>query len=103
LLTGALYALVALGLALVFGVMRVINVAHGTLLTVGAYTTFWWFNLLGLNPYLSLALSIPLMFVFGMGLQRAMVRRVVRAPELSSLLLPFGPSPAPVNRLPLPP
>jgi len=101
LLAGALYALVALGLALIFGVMRVINVAHGTLLTVGAYTTFWWFNLLGVNPYLSLALSIPLMFAFGMGLQRVMVRRVVRAPELSSLLLTFGISIALVNVLQL--
>ncbi len=101
LLAGALYALVALGLALIFGVMRVINVAHGTLLTVGAYTTFWWFNLLGLNPYLSLLVSMPLMFVFGMGLQRAMVRRVVRAPELSSLLLTFGVSIALVNVLQL--
>src|SRR5262249_57246923 len=101
LLAGALYAMVALGLALIFGVMRVINVAHGTLLTVGAYTTFWWFNLLGLNPYLSLLLSMPLAFGLGVGLQRLMVRRVVRAPELSSLLLTFGISIALVNVLQL--
>jgi len=101
LLAGALYAMVALGLALIYGVMRVINVAHGTLLTVGAYTTFWWFTLLGVNPYFSLLLSMPLTFVLGMGLQRAMVRRVVRAPELSSLLLTFGISIALVNVLQL--
>ncbi len=101
LLSGSLYAMVALGLALIYGVMRVINIAHGTLLTVGAYTTFWWFNLLGLNPYLSLVLSMPLTFVLGMGLQRVMVRRVVRAPELSSLLLTFGISIALVNVLQL--
>jgi ABC-type uncharacterized transport system permease subunit len=97
LLAGALYAMVALGLALVFGVMRVINVAHGTLLMLGAYTTFWWFHLLGLNPYLSLLASMPLMFAFGMLLQRLLVRRVVDAPELSSLLLTFGISIALVN------
>jgi branched-chain amino acid transport system permease protein len=81
LLAGALYAMVALGLALIFGVMRVINVAHGTFLTIGAYTTFWWFRLLGLNPYLSLLVAMPLMFLLGMVFQRTMVRRVVNAPE----------------------
>jgi branched-chain amino acid transport system permease protein len=97
LLAGALYAMVALGLALIFGVMRVINVAHGTLLMLGAYTTFWWFHFLGLNPYLSLLASMPLMFALGMLLQRTLVRRVVDAPELSSLLLTFGISIALVN------
>ncbi len=97
LLAGALYSMVALGLALIFGVMRVINIAHGTLLMLGAYTTFWWFRLLGVNPYLSLLASMPLMFLLGMLLQRAFVRRVVNAPELSSLLLTFGISIALVN------
>ena len=77
--------------------MNVINVAHGTLLMLGAYTTFWWFHLLGLNPYLSLLASMPLMFALGMLLQRTLVRRVVDAPELSSLLLTFGISIALVN------
>jgi branched-chain amino acid transport system permease protein len=97
LLAGALYSMVALGLALIFGVMRVINVAHGSILMLGAYTTFWWFNLLGINPYLSLLVSMPLMFGFGLLLQRWFVSRVVDAPELSSLLLTFGVSIAVVN------
>lgn len=97
LLAGALYSMVALGLALIFGVMRVINVAHGTILMLGAYTTFWWFQLLGINPYLSLLVSMPLMFLLGVLLQRSMVHRVVDAPELSSLLLTFGISIALVN------
>ncbi len=97
LLAGALYSMVALGLALIFGVMRVINIAHGTILMLGAYTTFWWFHLLGVNPYLSLLVSMPLMFLLGVLLQRAFVRRVVDAPELSSLLLTFGISIALVN------
>ncbi|MGH7322814.1 MAG: branched-chain amino acid ABC transporter permease [Candidatus Rokuibacteriota bacterium] len=96
-LAGALYAMVALGLALIFGVMRVINVAHGTLLTLGAYVTFWWFHLLGVNPYVSLVAAMPLMFLLGMLLQRFLVSRVVEAPELSSLLLTFGISIALVN------
>jgi branched-chain amino acid transport system permease protein len=97
LLAGALYAMVALGLALIFGVMRVINVAHGTMLMLGAYVTFWWFQLLGWNPYLSLLVSLPLLFGLGMLLQRTLVARVVDAPELSSLLLTFGISTALVN------
>jgi branched-chain amino acid transport system permease protein len=97
LLAGALYSMVALGLALIFGVMRVINIAHGTILMLGAYTTFWWFHILGVNPYLSLAASMPLMFLLGVLLQRTLVRRVVDAPELSSLLLTFGISIALVN------
>lgn len=97
LLAGALYSMVALGLALIFGVMRVINIAHGTILMLGAYTTFWWFHLFQVNPYLSLLVSMPLMFLLGVVLQRTMVSRVVDAPELSSLLLTFGVSLAIVN------
>jgi branched-chain amino acid transport system permease protein len=97
LLAGSLYAMVALGLGLIFGVMRVLNVAHGPLLMLGAYTTFWLFHWLGLNPYLSLLVSMPVLFVVGVVLQRLLVRRVVDAPELSSLLLTFGVSIAIVN------
>src|SRR2546425_6123842 len=97
LLAGALYAMVALGLALIFGVMRVINTAHGTLLMLGAYTTFWLFQYLGLNPYLSVLVSMPALFIVGVVLQRALIARVVDAPELSSLLLTFGISIALVN------
>jgi branched-chain amino acid transport system permease protein len=97
LLAGALYAMVALGLGLIFGVMRVLNVAHGPILMLGAYTTFWLFQQFGLNPYLSLVVSMPLLFVVGMALHRALVSRVVDAPELSSLLLTFGVSIVLVN------
>jgi len=97
LLAGALYAMVALGLGLIFGVMRVLNVAHGPLLMLGAYTTFWLFHFLGLSPYLSLLVSMPVLFLVGAGLQGLLVRRVVDAPELSSLLLTFGISIAVVN------
>jgi branched-chain amino acid transport system permease protein len=97
LLAGALYSMVALGLGLIFGVMRVLNVAHGPLLMLGAYTTFWLFHWFGLNPYLSLFVSMPALFVVGVVLQRLLVRRVVDAPELSSLLLMFGVGIALVN------
>src|SRR5215813_14185624 len=97
LLAGALYSMVALGLGLIFGVMRVLNVAHGPILMLGAYTTFWLFHWFGFNPYLSLLVSMPALFLVGLLLQRTLVRRVVDAPELSSLLLTFGVSIALVN------
>lgn len=97
LLAGALYAMVALGLALIFGVMRVINIAHGPLLMLGAYATFFLYRGFGLNPYLSLPVSMLLLFGVGAFLQQTLVFRVVDAPELSSLLLTFGISVAMVN------
>ena len=96
-LSGVLYSMVALGLALIFGVMRIINVAHGPLLMLGAYTTFFLYQRLGLNPYLSVPLSMIVLFGVGVLLERTLVFRVVDAPELSSLLLTFGISIALVN------
>jgi len=96
-LSGGLYAMVALGLALIFGVMRVINIAHGPLLMLGAYATFFLHSQLGMNPFLTVPFSMAALFVVGMVLQRALVFRVVDAPELSSLLLTFGISIALVN------
>jgi branched-chain amino acid transport system permease protein len=96
-LAGGLYAMVALGLALIFGVMRVINIAHGPLLMLGAYATFFLYSGLGMNPFLTVPLSMAALFVVGMVLQRSLVFRVVDAPELSSLLLTFGISIALVN------
>jgi branched-chain amino acid transport system permease protein len=77
--------------------MRVLNVAHGPLLMLGAYVTYWLFSTVGLNPYLSLLVSMPVVFLLGVALQHFLVRRVVDAPELSSLLLTFGISIALVN------
>ena len=97
LLAGALYAMVALGLALIFGMMRIINIAHGPLLMLGAYTTFFMYERLGVNPYAGIVVSMALLFALGWTLQRTLVFRVVDAPELSSLLLTFGISIALVN------
>ena len=96
-LAGALYALVALGLALIFGVMRVINIAHGPLLMLGAYVTYFLYSRAGMNPFLAVPVAMVALFVVGLLLQRTLVFRVVDAPELSSLLLTFGISIALVN------
>lgn len=89
-LLGGLYGLVAMGLALVFGVMGVINVAHGDLMVVGATGTFLLFSLWGWPPYVSLLLVIPVIFVIGLGVQRFLLERINRTDELMSLLLLFG-------------
>ncbi|GIX46896.1 MAG: branched-chain amino acid ABC transporter permease [Candidatus Tectimicrobiota bacterium] len=90
LLQGGVYAVIALGLTLVFGVMRVINVAHGELVMLGAYTTFWVFALWQVNPLLTLLVSIPLLFFLGMVIERLLIARVVDQPEVTALLLTFG-------------
>jgi branched-chain amino acid transport system permease protein len=96
-LAGSLYAMVALGLALIFGVMRVINIAHGPLLMLGAYATFFLHTRFGMNPFLTVPVAMVALFAVGVLLQRGLVFRVVDAPELSSLLLTFGVSIALVN------
>src|ERR671933_2245549 len=89
-LLGAVYALLAISLNLIFGVMRVINIAHGDLLMLGSYATFWLFTLWGVNPVVSLLFVLPAMFALGVVLQRSLVDRVVGQPLLISLLLTFG-------------
>ncbi len=90
LLRGAIYGLVALGLTLIWGVMRVINLAHGEFIILGAYTAFWMFTLYSLQPLVSLLIGIPLGFIIGIIIYLALVKRVVNGPELSSLLVFFG-------------
>ncbi|MGQ0550894.1 MAG: branched-chain amino acid ABC transporter permease [Armatimonadota bacterium] len=94
LLTGALYGLAAAGLSLVFGVLRVLNVAHGELVMIGGYASFWLFALYGLDPFLSLSLTMPLMFVVGLGLHQGLFARVQTLAEepriKNSLLIGFG-------------
>lgn len=93
-LVGSLYGLAALGLSLVFGVLKVLNVAHGELLMLGGYTSFWVFNLLGVDPYLSVFVVIPVLIVLGCGLHLGLFRHVVQFDEehriKNSLLIGFG-------------
>jgi branched-chain amino acid transport system permease protein len=79
LLLGGVYALIAVGLTLIFGVMRVVNFAHGEFLMLGMYLAFWAFAWLRLDPYLTLVLSLPLCFVVGWATYRAVMHPVIRA------------------------
>ncbi|NIN67451.1 MAG: branched-chain amino acid ABC transporter permease [Anaerolineae bacterium] len=89
-LQGGLYGLIALGLSLIWGVMRVVNIAHGEFLMLGAFITYFLFAPFGLNPFLSALISGPTFFFVGLVVYRFLVRRTVGAPELISLLLTFG-------------
>ncbi len=89
-LQGGVYAMFAVGLTLIFGVMRIINAAHGELVMMGAYLTWVMFFRLGLDPLLSLLLTIPIAFLLGMALQKVLLQAVVGQPELTALLVTFG-------------
>jgi branched-chain amino acid transport system permease protein len=91
---GGLYGLAAVGLSLVFGVLKVLNVAHGELIMLGGYGAFWLFALFGLDPFASLLLVLPLSLLLGLALYGALFGFVVRADEetrvKNSLLIGFG-------------
>jgi branched-chain amino acid transport system permease protein len=89
-LTGLLYGVLALGLNIVWGVMNVINIAHGDFVIVGSYASYWLFVLLGINPILSLLFTIPFGFFLGGITYLGLIKRVEDKPELMSLLLTFG-------------
>jgi branched-chain amino acid transport system permease protein len=90
LLLGGLYAISAIGFSMVWGVMGIINMAHGSLIMVGAYVTYFAFSALGIDPFLSLPLSMALLFGFGYGVQRILLNRLMRTSLLLSLVLTFG-------------
>jgi branched-chain amino acid transport system permease protein len=90
LLLGGVYALFAAGMNLIFGVLRVINLAHGEFMMIGAYTTFWLFSAANVNPLLSIPVSALVMFSLGGVIERTMIERTVGQPLLASLLLTFG-------------
>jgi len=85
-LTGGVYALMATGLTLIFGVMRVINIAHGAFLIFSAYISYWMFTSYGLDPFLSVIVSVPILFVIGVIFQRYILSRVKGDPGLGVLL-----------------
>jgi branched-chain amino acid transport system permease protein len=89
-LLGGLYALVALGLTLIFGVMKVINFAHGSLMMLAMYATFTLASRLGIDPYLSLLLTVPAGFVLGYAIERSVIATVLGAAEHNQLLMTLG-------------
>lgn len=93
--TGSVYALVALGLTIMFGVMRVLNLAHGSFVMLGAYLVFWAYTLFHINPLVAIVLvSMPVLFLLGMIIQRYLISRLFNIPpedfELMSAIFCFG-------------
>lgn len=90
LLLGSVYGVAAMGLTLIWGVMRVINLTHGPLIVVGMFATYLLFTHLGLNPYLGLVLVAILGLLAGLAVYFIAVQRVINAPYLSSLLSTYA-------------
>ncbi|MBW1731899.1 MAG: branched-chain amino acid ABC transporter permease [Deltaproteobacteria bacterium] len=90
LVLGAVYGMATMGLSLIFGVLKVVNVGHGAFIMVGAFVTLWAFTTLGMPPLV----AIPLAFLIGMGLgfvfYYSAIKRLIKAPELASLLATFS-------------
>ena len=89
-LLGGLYALFAAGLSLVFGIMRLVNLAHGDLIVFSAYITLAFVSLLGLHPFVAAIVAAPVMFGIGWLLQRLVLNRVLGPDILPPLLVTFG-------------
>ena len=87
LLTGMVYGLMALGLSVIFGVMRVVNFAHGEMMVVGMYLAWMGFEYLGITPLLSLLLIAILFFLAGYALQRSLISPFIGRPEHQQFLL----------------
>ncbi len=85
-LLGGLYGLIAVGLSLIFGVMGIINFAHGQMMVMGMYASYWIFVLLGIDPYLSLIVVAALLFVLGYLIQASVVNRILDYPEAMQVL-----------------
>lgn len=90
LLTGAIYALVALGLTLIYGVLHIINFAHGALLSAALFAAFFAFKLLGLDPYLAVFLLAPVFFAVGYALQRFIIGPASQGDDRNMLLVTLG-------------
>jgi branched-chain amino acid transport system permease protein len=89
-LIGGVYALIGIGLTIIFGVMRIINFAHGDIQMIGMYLTYYVFTLLHIDPFLSIIITIPLMFAFGAFLQKVFIDRVLGALPQNQILLTIG-------------
>ena len=87
---GCIYILLATGLNLIFGVMKVVNFAHGELLMLGAYVTFTFYAISGFNPYVLLAASVPVLVVVGVIIERTCFRPILGTSKLNEIFISIG-------------
>ena len=90
LVLGAVYGLATMGLSLIFGVLRVVNVGHGQFIMVGAFVTLIMFTALGLSPVVAIPAALLLGIALGFAFFYTIMRRLIKAPELASLLATFA-------------
>src|ERR1039457_451690 len=90
LMIGCMYSLVAIGLTLIWGVMNIVNFAHGDFLMIGMFTSFWLFTIFGIEPLFSIPICFLLLFVLGAGIYRFIVSKVMKGPMLAQLVVTFG-------------
>jgi len=90
LLNGAVYGLVSVGLTMIFGVVKIVNFAHGEFLMVGMYLSYALWALLGIDPIWSVPIVMAALFFFGVGIQKFFIRRVLNAPDLAQIFLTVG-------------
>src|ERR1700694_4086494 len=90
LLIGGIYALVSIGVTLIFGVVKIVNFAQGEFVMIGMYISFFLATYLGMDPLLSLAISMPVLFVIGALLQHFLIRRVLGLGDMPQIFLTFA-------------
>jgi branched-chain amino acid transport system permease protein len=90
LLIGSVYALVAIGLTLIWGVMNVLNFAHGDFLMLGMFIAFWCYTLFKMDPIFSIPVCAALLFLLGVGIYRFIISKVMKGPGLAQLVVTFG-------------
>ena len=89
-LIGGLYAVIAMGLSLIFGVVKEINIAHGDLVILGSYFGFVFMTVLGIDPILSLIIGIPFLFGLGFTIQKYLLNRAFKVSMDATLIIAFG-------------
>lgn len=90
LLMAGIYALVAIGLTLIFGVVRIVNFAQGEFVMMGMYATYWLWKIWAIDPYLSLLVTMPALFCFGVLIQRWLLQPILLAPDLAQIFMTVG-------------
>src|SRR6201987_1216803 len=90
LLIGGIYALVSIGVTLIFGVVKIVNFAHGEFVMIGMYISFFLATQFGVDPIVSLAVSMPVLFVTGVVIQHVLIRRVLGLNDLPQIFLTFA-------------
>ncbi len=90
LLLGGMYALISIGLTLIFGVLEIVNFAHGEFLMLAMYASYFLFQFYGIDPYLGMLIIVPVFFLIGIVVQRTTIQPILNAPPLNQIFMTVG-------------